>query len=76
MIRIDGTSVPARGSVLDACGTAGIPVAAFCHDARLGLGAVCRACLVEVDGRVLAACSTPAREGATGSVSIAATSAS
>lgn len=63
MIDVDGRLVPAEGSLLDACRRAGADVPAFCHDARLGPGAHCRACLVELDGKLVAACSTPARDG-------------
>ncbi|WP_309715697.1 formate dehydrogenase subunit alpha, partial [Armatimonas sp.] len=37
-------------------------VPAFCHDEKLFTGGHCRSCLVEVDGRLVAACSTPARD--------------
>ena len=62
-ISIDGKSAAAHGTVLEACRAAGASVPAFCHDDRLDTGAHCRACMVEVDGRMVAACSTPARDG-------------
>ncbi len=65
MIILDGRPVPARGSVLDTCRAAGIELDAFCHDDRLSEGGHCRACLVEVEGRCMAACTTPARDGMT-----------
>ena len=50
-------------TVLEACRANGADIAAFCHDDRLSEGANCRACLVEVDGVVVAACTTPAHDG-------------
>jgi formate dehydrogenase alpha subunit len=63
VIEVDGKQTTAEGSLLDACRRTGADVPAFCHDARLEPAGHCRACLVEVDGRVVAACSTLAREG-------------
>ncbi len=65
MITIDGRPVPAQGTVLDACRAAGVPVPTLCHDPRLSPGGHCRACLVQMDGAWVAACHTPARDGAT-----------
>ena len=65
MLTVDGTPVPVAGSVLDACRRAGAEVPAFCHDDRLPAAGHCRACLVEVDGHVVAACATRARAGQT-----------
>ena len=62
MIQIDGRSFAAHGTVLDVCREAGAPVAAFCHDNRLSTGGHCRACLVEVNGRIVAACATAAED--------------
>ena len=64
MMRIDGREVPARGSLLEACRSAGIELAAFCHDETLAPAGHCRACVVEVDGHPHAACVTPSRDGA------------
>ena len=64
MMRIDGREVPARGSLLDACRAAGAGVPAFCADDRLSPGGHCRSCMVEMDGEVVAACTTAARDGA------------
>ncbi|MBM4366626.1 MAG: (2Fe-2S)-binding protein, partial [Deltaproteobacteria bacterium] len=64
MITIDGVTVPARGSLLDAARAAGRSLPTLCHDPRLPPGGHCRACLVEADGKHVAACTTPAREGA------------
>jgi formate dehydrogenase major subunit len=63
VIEIDGRATSADGSLLDACRRVGADVPAFCHDQRLGPGAHCRACLVELDGRVVSACTTHARDG-------------
>ncbi len=63
MLTVDGRPVPARGSLLESCHAAGVRLPAFCHDDRLSTGGHCRACLVEADGRFVAACTTPARAG-------------
>ncbi|MCC6650867.1 MAG: formate dehydrogenase subunit alpha [Candidatus Eisenbacteria bacterium] len=64
MIQIDGKPVEAEGTLLDACRAAGAEVAAMCKDDRLSVGGHCRSCMVEVNGKLVAACSTPARDGA------------
>jgi formate dehydrogenase major subunit len=64
MIEIDGRPVEARGTLLDACRSAGADVPALCADATQGARGHCRACLVEMDGRTVAACTTPALTGA------------
>ncbi len=64
MIRVDGRDVPACGSVLDACARAGVRMPSLCHDERLAPAGHCRVCVVEVDGRHQAACTTLARDGA------------
>ncbi|HET9326066.1 MAG TPA: formate dehydrogenase subunit alpha [Candidatus Eisenbacteria bacterium] len=63
MIQVDGKQVAPDGSLLHACREAGVPVAAFCYDERLSTGGHCRSCMVEVDGRLVAACTTAARAG-------------
>ena len=63
MMRIDGVQVPAKGTVLESCRAAGADVPAFCEEPRLSAGGHCRACMVEMDGRMVAACTTPAAEG-------------
>jgi formate dehydrogenase alpha subunit len=63
MIEIDGQVTIAEGSLLDACRRVGASVPAFCQDERLGPGGHCRACLVELDGKLVAACTTNARDG-------------
>ncbi len=56
-LHVDGREAAATGSVLDACRSAGATVPAFCDRGH------CRACMVEVDGRMVAACTTAARPG-------------
>jgi len=63
MMHIDGRECAAQGSVLDACNAAGARVPSLCHDGRVAPAGHCRACVVEVDGRAQAACTTPARDG-------------
>lgn len=63
MLTLDGRPVLAQGSLLESCRAAGVGLDAFCHDDRLSSGGHCRACLVEVDGRFVAACTTLARDG-------------
>jgi len=63
MMRVDGVEVAARGTLLEACRAAGAAVPAFCHDPRLSRGGHCRSCMVEAGGRLLPACTTPARDG-------------
>lgn len=64
-VSVDGRPVEvAEGStVLDACREAGAEVTTLCHDDRVHSGGHCRACLVEVSGRALAACTALARPG-------------
>ena len=50
-------------TVLDACRAAAAHVPTLCHDDRLAPGGHCRACLVEVDGHHVPACTTPLRDG-------------
>ncbi len=64
MLTVDGRAAPSAGTILDACRAASADVPDLCHDGRVGDGGHCRACIVEVDGRCVAACTTPAREGA------------
>ncbi len=63
---VDGVTVrPAEGaSVLDAVRAAGVELPTLCHDDRLSPAGSCRTCLVRASGRVVAACVTPAADGA------------
>jgi formate dehydrogenase alpha subunit len=57
---VDGREVVARGTLLETCRDAGVDVAAFCYDQSVSAGGHCRSCLVEADGRWVAACTTAA----------------
>ena len=65
--RVDGDGIPVAarpGRVLDAAARPGADVpASLPRRPRSSRGGHCRACLVEVDGRCVAACTTPARDG-------------
>lgn len=62
-MRVDGHEVEATGTVLDACQRAGVHVDTFCHGGPVSTHGHCRSCLVEADGRLVAACTTPAAPG-------------
>ncbi len=57
---VDGIEAPAAGTVLDAVLAAGIELPHLCKDDNLPAIGACRTCLVEADGRIVAACSVPA----------------
>ncbi|MBA4179029.1 MAG: hypothetical protein C0506_00415 [Anaerolinea sp.] len=57
---LNGDEVEAGGSVLDAVLAAGIELPHLCKDDNLPAIGACRTCLVEADGRIVAACSFPA----------------
>ncbi|MFJ8114042.1 formate dehydrogenase subunit alpha [Streptomyces sp. NPDC096132] len=65
-IEIDGIGmeVPEGASLLEAVRAAGTELPALCSDDRLSPAGSCRTCLVRADGRVVAACVTPASQGA------------
>ncbi|MBE1588914.1 formate dehydrogenase subunit alpha [Nonomuraea angiospora] len=69
-VTVEGAVVdlPEEVSVLRAVRSAGRDLPALCHDDRLTPVGSCRACLVRLDGRVVAACVTPAVDGAQVSV--------
>jgi formate dehydrogenase major subunit len=50
-------------TVLDAVRAAGVELATLCNDDRLTARGFCRMCLVRADGAVVAACTTPLRDG-------------
>src|SRR4051812_30429042 len=65
-LTIDGrlVAVPAGTSVWDAARRVGIDIPALCHSPRLRPVGVCRLCVVDVGGRVLAAsCVRPCENG-------------
>lgn len=57
---VNGTAIAAVGSVLDTLLAAGIDLPHLCKDDNLAAIGACRTCLVEADGRIVAACATPA----------------
>ena len=59
-LMLDGVAVPAAGSVLDAVLAAGVDLPHLCKDDNLPAIGACRTCLVEADGRIVAACSVAA----------------
>jgi formate dehydrogenase major subunit len=65
-LTIDGTevTVPAGTTIWDAAKQIGVDIPALCHDSRLDPVGVCRMCVVDVGGRVLAAsCVRPCANG-------------
>src|SRR5687768_4883776 len=59
-------TVPAGTTIWEAARTAGIDVPVLCHQPRLRPVGVCRVCVVDVGGRVLAAaCVRACEEGMT-----------
>ncbi|MGW0885473.1 formate dehydrogenase subunit alpha [Streptomyces sp. NPDC002671] len=65
-VEVDGTgvTVPEGAFLLSAVRSAGIELPALCSDDRLSPAGSCRTCLVRADGRIAAACVTPAASGA------------
>ncbi len=59
-MRLNGTPVEPRSSLLDTVLASGIELPHLCKDDNLPVIGACRTCLVEADGRIVAACSTPA----------------
>jgi predicted molibdopterin-dependent oxidoreductase YjgC len=57
---LDGHEVEPAGSLLDTILAAGIELPHLCKDDNLAPIGACRTCLVEADGRIVAACSLPA----------------
>ena len=66
-VEVDGVAfeVPEGAPLLAAVRAAGIELPALCQDDRLSPAGSCRTCLVRADGRIVAACVTPAAPGAT-----------
>lgn len=63
-ITIDGQRVPfARGqTIMDAAMAAGVYIPHLCHSPAFKPHGSCRVCTVKLNGRVVAACTTPATE--------------
>jgi len=59
-LQLNGREVEANGSLLDTVLAAGVALPHLCKDDNLPAIGACRTCLVEADGRIVAACSTPA----------------
>jgi predicted molibdopterin-dependent oxidoreductase YjgC len=59
-MKVDGRHTVAAGSLLDTLLGLGIRLPHLCKDDNLAPIGACRTCLVEADGRVVAACHTPA----------------
>ncbi|MEO6397690.1 MAG: 2Fe-2S iron-sulfur cluster-binding protein [Tepidiformaceae bacterium] len=57
---LNGISTAAAGSILDTLLAEGVELPHLCKDDNLPPIGACRTCLVEADGRILAACATPA----------------
>jgi NADH dehydrogenase/NADH:ubiquinone oxidoreductase subunit G len=64
-VTVDGLAVEVEpgARVLDAARAAGRWVPTLCWDERLAPFGACRVCLVAVDGKTVAACTTPVRDG-------------
>ena len=62
---LDGTAVPFTegDTLMDAAQRAGHSIAHLCWDAALNPSGACRLCTVKIDGRLAAACTTPAQAG-------------
>ncbi|NYZ76505.1 iron hydrogenase small subunit [Candidatus Micrarchaeota archaeon] len=65
-IKLNGKGIEVDGSksLLDICRENGITIPTLCYHASLFPEARCRVCLVEMDGKLVTACSTKPREGA------------
>ena len=57
---VNGLELRGEGSILDTLLAAGIDLPHLCKDDNLAAIGACRTCLVEANGRVVAACATPA----------------
>jgi formate dehydrogenase major subunit len=59
-LKLNGLTVEPAGSLLDTILASGLALPHLCKDDNLPVIGACRTCLVEADGRIVAACSTPA----------------
>lgn len=64
-VTIDGKEASGSGTVLDVARSIGIEIPALCRDDRTCAGGHCRACMVEISGRLLPACTTHVAPGMT-----------
>jgi NADP-reducing hydrogenase subunit HndD len=64
-ITLDGRQAEVDGSksILQTCKERGVYIPTLCYHASLSVEARCRVCLVEMDGKLVSACSTKPREG-------------
>ena len=64
-IRINGKAIEAKEgeTILDVTKRIGIYVPTLCHHSDVKIGASCRICVVEVDGKMMTSCSTEVKEG-------------
>ncbi|MGB9868142.1 MAG: [FeFe] hydrogenase, group A [Bacillota bacterium] len=65
MITVDGVQVKLDGekNILEVIHKAGMNLPTFCYLSELSVYGSCRMCMVEVDGRLVPACSTPPADG-------------
>jgi len=65
MITVDGVQVKldSEKNLLEVIRKAGVNLPTFCYLSELSIYGSCRMCMVEVDGRLLPACSTPPVDG-------------
>lgn len=66
IVEVDGVAVELEegASLLAAVRAAGVGLPSLCHDDRLPAAGSCRTCLVRSGGHIVAACVTPAADGA------------
>ncbi len=64
--QLDGKPVPFEPgqTIMQAAESSGLYIPHLCHHPDLSPHGSCRLCIVDVDGRIQAACTTPARQGA------------
>lgn len=67
MVTVDGVQVKLDGekNLLEVIRKAGVNLPTFCYLSELSVYGSCRMCMVEVDGRLVPACSTPPADGMT-----------
>lgn len=67
MLKVDGIEVGLNGeaNLLEVIRKAGINLPTFCYHSELSVYGACRMCMVEANGRLVPACSTPPADGMT-----------